>query len=48
MKLLINNKYENVGFWSFLKCNFLTGVVTTTLIYIALAIIFYIIGVTIA
>ena len=23
MKLLINNKYEEVGFWSFVKCNIL-------------------------
>ena len=33
MKLLINNKYEEVGFWSFVKCVFLTQLVLTGLIY---------------
>jgi hypothetical protein len=33
MKLLINNKYADVGFWSFLKCNWFTWVVIVGLIY---------------
>lgn len=27
MKIKINDNYENVGFWSFMKCNFLTSLV---------------------
>jgi len=33
MKLLINNEYEEVGFWSFAKCNIITQ--------IAIGVIFY-------
>jgi len=43
MKLLINNKYEEVGFWSFMKCSFLVQLALTGLIYggiILLAILF--------
>ena len=33
MKLLINNKYEEVGFWSFMKCWFLTHLALIGIIY---------------
>ena len=33
MKLKINNKYQEVGFWSFMKCTFLVQLVLTALIY---------------
>ena len=33
MKLLLNNKYEEVGFWSFMKCTLLVQLALTGLIY---------------
>ena len=33
MKLKIDNKYQEVNFWSFMKCAFLTQLVLTGLIY---------------
>lgn len=33
MKLLINGKYENVGFWSFVKCNILVELALLGLLY---------------
>lgn len=36
MKLKINNKYEEVDFWSFMKCNVLVQLALTGLIYGAL------------
>ena len=33
MKLLINNKYEEVGFWSFVKCNIFVELVLALIIY---------------
>jgi hypothetical protein len=39
MKLLINNKYEEVGFWSFMKVQFLTSLVLTGLVYLGLLLI---------
>jgi len=35
MKLLLNNKYQEVGFWSFMKCTVLTQLALTGLIYAA-------------
>ena len=33
MKLKINNEYQDVGFWSFMKCNFLVQLALTGLLY---------------
>ncbi len=33
MKLLINNKYEEVGFWSFVKCNIFVELVLALILY---------------
>jgi len=33
MKLKIDGKYVDVGFWSFLKCNFLTHIIILLLGY---------------
>jgi len=33
MKLKINGKYEKVGFWSFAKCNILTSIAVSAIIY---------------
>lgn len=33
MKLKINNEYQDVGFWSFMKCNILVQLALTALIY---------------
>jgi len=33
MKLLINNKYEEVGFWSFMKCSLLVQLALTGLVW---------------
>ena len=33
MKLLINNKYQDVDFWSFLKCTLLTQLGLLGLLY---------------
>ena len=43
MKLLLNNKYQEVGFWSFMKCSVLTQLALTGIIWGAaffLAIVF--------
>ena len=48
MKLFIDGKYRDVGFWSFLKCNFLTNLMIGFLWLSFWFIIFFIIGVTIA
>lgn len=39
MKLLINNKYEEVGFWSFMKCNLIVELVLAGLLYLLIFII---------
>ena len=39
MKLLINNKYEEVGFWSFVKCNILVELVLAAILYSLLIIV---------
>jgi len=44
MKLLINNKYQDVNFWSFLKCTILTQLGLLGLIYGTL----FVIGIAIA
>lgn len=44
MKLLINGKYEEVGFWSFLKCNLLVGLALTGLIWGGLFVLGVLIG----
>ncbi len=47
MKLLINGKYEEVGFWSFMKCHFLVSLALTGLIWgglLLFGIIFTILG----
>ena len=33
MRLLINKKYSEVGFWSFMKCWFLVQLALTGMIY---------------
>lgn len=33
MKLLINGEYQDVGFWSFMKCGFITSLALTGIIY---------------
>jgi len=33
MKLLINDEYAEVGFWSFIKCNILTQLALLGIIY---------------
>jgi hypothetical protein len=43
MKLKINNKLQEVGFWSFLKCNLLVSLALTGMVYgvlIVLGIVF--------
>lgn len=45
MKLKINGKQEEVGFWSFMKCNILTMFVFSLIFYGLLGIIFFLIGV---
>jgi len=39
MKLLINNKYQEVGFWSFAKCSVLVQLALTGIIYGAVLIL---------
>ena len=39
MKLLLNNEYEDVGFWSFMKCSFLVSLALTGLTYALLFLI---------
>lgn len=34
MKLLLDGKYIDVGFWSFLKCNFITSITIAGCFYI--------------
>ena len=36
MKLLIDNKYKDVDFWSFMKCQFLVSLALTGMIYAGL------------
>lgn len=45
MKLKINNKYENIGIWSFLKCNFITSLMLTLIIYTAIFLIGFMIAI---
>lgn len=33
MKLLINGKYQDVGLWSFMKCNLLVELTLLAIIY---------------
>ena len=35
MKLYLNGKYQEVGFWSFMKCSFLVQIALTGIIYAA-------------
>ncbi len=42
MKLLVNNKYEEVGFWSFMKCSIFVRVVSALILYILIIAAFYI------
>ena len=42
MKLKINGEYQDVGFWSFMKCNILTDLVLTGLIYLSILILLFI------
>lgn len=39
MKLKINGTYEKVGFWSFMKCSFLTQFILTVLLYVVITIV---------
>ncbi len=39
MKLLINNKYDEVGLWSFMKCSLLVQLALAGLVYGALFIL---------
>ena len=48
MKLKINGEYAEVGFWSFMKCNFVTMFALNLIIMLGLGIVFFIIGVTLA
>jgi len=45
MKLLLNNKYQEVGFWSFLKCTFLAQLAITGLIYAGFIVLFIFLGI---
>lgn len=40
MKLLINNKYEEVDFWSFMKCNFLVRLALSGLVYLGILLLY--------
>ncbi len=40
MKLLINNKYEEVGFWSFMKCNLLVRFALAGLVYLGILLLY--------
>ena len=44
MKLKINNEYQEVGFWSFMKCNILTTFVFNLILWGGLALLFLLIG----
>jgi hypothetical protein len=44
MKILLNDGYEEVGFWSFMKCSFLTSLALTGIIYGVLIFLFILIG----
>jgi len=44
MKLLINNEYQDVNFWSFLKCNILTTLVLGVIFYVAIFLLAILIG----
>ncbi len=48
MKLLIDGKYAEVGFWSFLKLNFLTSLMIGFLWLVFWFVIFFAIGVMVA
>ena len=39
MKLKINGEYAEVEFWSFMKCNFISNITLTAIIYGGLTII---------
>ena len=39
MKLLIDGDYKEVGFWSFMKCNFITSFVLGLLIWLVWAVV---------
>jgi len=43
MKLLINGKYENVGFWSFVKCNIIVELVLLAIYYGLFIIVYFLI-----
>lgn len=40
MKLKIDDEYVDVGFWSFMKCNWLTTIALTGIVYGGLALIY--------
>jgi hypothetical protein len=44
MQLLINNKYKEVGFWSFAKCAFLSNLAVMGIIYGTIFLLAIIIG----
>ena len=44
MKLLINNKYEEVGFWSFVKCNIIVELVLSGILFLLMSLIYAIIN----
>ena len=45
MKLSINGKYEDVDFWSFMKCNILTQLMFGLIFYGAIFILFFFLGI---
>lgn len=46
MKLLINNKYEEIGFWSFVKCNLIVELVLAGILYLLIFLTAFIVGLT--
>ncbi len=48
MKLLLDNEYKEVGFWSFLKCHILTQLGLLGLIYGGITVLSMIIGFSLA
>jgi len=46
MKLKINNKFQEVDFWSFMKCNFLTQLALTGLIWAGLIMFGILLGIS--
>ena len=39
MKLLIDGDYKEVGFWSFLKCNFITSLAIAVISWLVWAVV---------